>query len=383
MLYDDCMFELEQWQAKLLEDEPSQEISSNSVEWLVEHVDEVGIVCNAWAEQATQTAQQEQWMGSHLSWQDQQRLVASRLTSNLHFPTPEGFVRLAYPSAELKTAAALNLLGSCRSRRKDGKLYTFHPMFVDFLISIIRDLPEDVLETTRIAALLHDFLDEDMVRVFMIFEKNGVRNDAYLKPDYSLTLIANLKQAREDLNSGPYARFAIGDLALELIGPLLASDRIPEGIDGDEAAFFNQARIIFWLNWRTQGHPHYRSVKIADKIHDSSDLGYILNNQDLSQVERDAKLAAKFAKIFFSATCLNLNSGGELQPDVPSDLWELFITLFRKQLDSYNVDTSPDSVFAQQVSGYYTAYRSYHHIFIKECREYATQVGLPDLPDIT
>lgn len=276
-----------------------------------------------------------------------------------------GHTVTTYTEKEIQIAALLNFLASYKVLRKDKKPYTVHPMFVDAIVTHVCKLQPEQLLIARIYALIHDFIEEDTLR--LIKKHITDPNAGCIPPDFSQSTTENLRSAKEILNT-ILPELRLGDAALDMMHPQV----------GDTVSYeYNHARFIHWLNWRAETFPYIRVVKIADKIHDLLDLDYITKNPEKTTQERANLLANKLAKIYFSMYNLVYKEDKTLHDDVPTELWQVFLYIFKQRLNELSIDSaSPDGEFLKTFATYQSNYTSKKTQMMLECREYAEKVGL-------
>lgn len=271
-----------------------------------------------------------------------------------------------YENSLISKAALVNLLGSYMVTRKDGKPYTTHPMVAGIIIDRFSQLPPEEQRAAHILALVHDFIEEDTLRLYL--KKNTDPSAGCISPDWNLSLIQNLKRAKEMLNT-VFADIKAGDAALELMEPIIENERTSNE--------YKHARFVYWLQLRAEKNPFIRTVKLADKIHYILDLDYITKDKKLTDTENAEKLTSRLAKTYFSMYTLMHRPDGELHPDTPEPMWNTFVCILKDLLSTYAISTSEGSVFAKTFQKYKAAYLQNHSTFYSECTNYALEVGLP------
>ena len=198
-------------------------------------------------------------------WKSQVHTLAQILITNFKFPKNCQFP----PDKIINIALALHLLSTRNIIRRNGIPYTIHPIVVAWLIlTYAHDIPEEQIIKTLADALTHDVLEEDVLR-FLTAIRNGQHEEnvqpAFLPVNQDVSITNNLQLIQSTLNQ-VYQHHCFGCAALDLMEPYLEEIGLskPEKI----------ALYAYWLNYRARFQVGYRNVKIADNIHNLSDLKY-------------------------------------------------------------------------------------------------------------
>lgn len=347
-----------------IDEKPASPEVKQSGDWLIENFFALTEEFTAWT--AAQTQRVETLNLEELALPEMELTLLDSVGNTVFLEEYEPPLIL-YTEKPLQIAALLNLLASYKVSRKDKKPYTIHPMFVDVIVAVLSNLPPKDLLVARIFALIHDFIEEDTLR--LIIKRITDPNAGCICPDFSLSKVENVRKAKEILNQ-IMPEYALGDVALEMMQPQLEE---PDTVTYE----YKHARFIHWLNWRAENSRFIRVVKLADKIHDLLDLDYITKNQNKTKEEKADSLANKLAKVYFSMYNLLHSENNTLHGDVPIHLWQVFLYIFKQRLDEFSIDTtSADGVFAQTLNTYQSHYSEKRPQMLSECHDYAKMVGL-------
>lgn len=299
-----------------------------------------------------------------LPWEEQVTRVAKFLEESQESTTSPNGISL-FGTDELRLAAALNFLTTFSVKRKNGQPYTPHPMLVGWLLREFAEADDQQIA----AALIHDLFEEDVIRVAAANKKRKPGEPlqvAFLPHDEKKRLVPNLISLREEIN-GQIPGYFLGDVALELTEPSV--------VVAGENPLFKHARFVYWATWCAQKKPWYINVKIADKLHDVLDLGYLLDNSDLTHPQRQQKLGEKFGKLFFTFEHLTHDRQGDLRQGVSPRLVSLFQQIFWHQIDLHlNKEGKQHfwKTFKSLTSELITNSDTYH----QQVTAYAIEVGL-------
>ena len=162
----------------------SNEHAQERAKWLLDNFNQITKACNVW----TLTLKEEliQLLNQKLPTFVIETALLDK-AANTTFTGEDGQPIHPYTEKSVQIAAVLNFLGSYQVSRKDGSLYTAHPMFVDLIILLMNSTTS---VEVRVKALIHDFIEEDLLR---LWEKHSIDpNEGYITPNWELPLEDNL-----------------------------------------------------------------------------------------------------------------------------------------------------------------------------------------------
>ncbi|MCA9369480.1 MAG: hypothetical protein H6773_00985 [Pseudomonadales bacterium] len=345
-----------------IENIPVTPKAEEAADWLQQCIQSLMDECVNWTTTNTQAV--TKLTLSDLSLPEMESTLTARIQSTT-FLSDLGMPLSPYENSLVSKAALVNLLGSYMVTRKDGKPYTTHPMVAAMIIDRFSQLPPEKQQTAHILALVHDFIEEDTLRLYL--EGNTDPTAGCITPDWNLSLIQNLKRAKEMLNT-VFPDIKAGDAALELMEPIIENETVSNE--------YKHARFVYWLQLRAEKDPFIRTVKLADKIHYILDLDYITKDEELTDIEKAEKLTSRLAKTYFSMYTLMHTPDGELHPDTPELMWKTFVCILKDLLATFKIERSEDSDFAKTFEKYKAAYLQNHSTFYTECTNYALEVDL-------
>jgi len=339
--------------------------SAHNGDWLLENFFALTDACNSWT--ARNTKHLDRLNLQNVSLPEMELDLLEKVEETVLLEDQYDVPVVPYTEKPIQIAALINFLASYKVLRKDHSPYTAHPMFVDIIILFLSGLPPEELTIVRITALIHDVVEEDTLR---LLEKHIQDPNAGCIPsNFDLSTTENMLMAKNILNS-IMPELQIGTAALELMQAVIE--------DEDESVTdeYKHARFIHWLNWRAQRRSDLRVVKLADKIHDLLDLDYITKNPEKSKKEIDDKLASKLAKVSFSMYSLMKQEDGSLHPDVPPQLWNIFVYILRSRIYSFDIDLSDEGIFKKTLASYQEPFETHKEKMLAECADYAQKVEL-------